>query len=391
MRVVILSKTFVAPPSQRMLEWLARRPAIDLTLITPPCWHGDDGGMHHFQPTYTAGYRVVTLPIARNGHYHLYTYRHLAATLDGIQPDLVHIDEEPYNLATFQATRLARRRGIPTVIVAWQNLARRYPPPFAWMERYAYRHAAAIIAGNAGAADVARRKGWRGPLHTFSVHGIDPADWPPRGCAPPAPDAPFTVGYVGRLVPEKGVDLLLHALVRMPDRVRLAVIGRGPVAAELRAMAADLGVGARVAWQDYVAPLELPQTMRTLDALALPSRTRPNWTEQFGRVLAEAMASGVPVIGAASGAIPDVIGDAGLLFSADDATALAGCIATLAGDPTRWRALAQRGRTRALAEFTYARIAARLANVYAGGRGATPAPPAVLREPCSLSADGEGR
>lgn len=364
MRVVILSKTFVAPPAQRLLEWLARQPGIDLTLVTPPCWRGDDGGLHPYQPTYTAGYRVVVLPIARNGRYHLYTYRRLAAALDDLQPDLLHIDEEPYNLATAQAVRLACQRGIPAVVVAWQNLMRCYPPPFAWLERYVYRHTAAIIAGNAGAADVVRDKGYRGPRHTFAVHGIDPADWPSRLPDPPAPDASFTVGYIGRLVPEKGVDLLLHALARLPERVRLVVIGRGPAAGALRALATDLDVAPRVTWQAYVPPLALPPAMRALDALALPSRTRPGWAEQFGRVLAEAMASGVPVIGAAIGAIPDVIGDAGLLFPDNDATALAGCIAALADDTARWRDLARRGRSRALTEFTHARIAARLADVY---------------------------
>ena len=147
--------------------------------------------------------------MALNGHYHLYYYPELRRILDEIQPDILHIDEEPYNTATFQALWLARERGIPAVVVAWQNLLRRYPPPFAWMEHWVYQHVAGLIAGNAGAASAVRSKGYRGPVHTFSLHGIDPAIWQPRDPTPPSADEPFTIGYVGRLVPEKGIDVLL--------------------------------------------------------------------------------------------------------------------------------------------------------------------------------------
>ncbi len=329
MRVVILSKTFVAAPAQRQLEWLARQPGLDLSLITPPEWHTDDGGVMPFAPTFTNGYQIEMLPIARNGRYHTYTYRHLGQALRRLAPDLMHIDEEPYNLATFQALWHAKRRGIPALVVAWQNLLRRYPPPFAWMERWVYAHAAGVIAGNAGAAEVARNKGYRGPLHIFSLHGIDPDLWQPRPPEPPAPDAPFTAGYVGRLVPEKGIDLVLHALARLPARIQLVVIGRGPALRDLQALAGDLGVAERVTWHPYIPALELPQAMRALDAFVLPSRTRPNWAEQFGRVLAEAMAGGVPIIGSASGEIPRVIGDAGMIVPEGDAPALAQAIAMM--------------------------------------------------------------
>lgn len=364
MHVVVLSKTFVAAPAQKLLEWLARQPGLRVTLLTPPAWRTDDGGVQTFEPIFTTGYRVITLSVARNGRYHTYAYRGLRATLDGLRPDMLHCDEEPYNLATFQAVRVAASLSIPAVVVTWQNLLRRYPPPFAWMEQWVYRHAAAIIAGNAGAAEVARAKGYRGPLHTFTLHGIDPACWPPRAPEPPAPDEPFSVGYIGRLVPEKGIDDLLAALARLPERIHLCIAGRGPLAEDLRHQAASLGIAERVAWHDHIPAQDIPTLMRRLDALALPSRTRPNWTEQFGRVLAEAMASGVPVIGSATGEIPHVIGDAGLTFPKGDIPALAHCISSLAEDPARWRDLAQRGRARALAHFTHADIAARLVNVY---------------------------
>jgi len=98
--------------------------------------------------------------------------------------------------------------------------------------------------------------------------------------------------------------------------------------------------------------------------LVVPSRTRPNWKEQFGRVIVEAMACGVPVIGSSSGAIPDVIGDAGLIVPEGDRAALAGALRGLMSDPDRRRDLAERGRARVLARYTQAQVAAQTVDVY---------------------------
>ena len=108
----------------------------------------------------------------------------------------------------------------------------------------------------------------------------------------------------------------------------------------------------------------MPAFYNTLDALVVPSRTLPHWKEQFGRVLVEAMACGVPVVGSNSGEIPYVIGDAGLVFPEDDAEALAGILWQLASDPQLRAELRQRGRARVLTHYTQQRIALATYGVY---------------------------
>src|SRR5262249_34312465 len=100
-------------------------------------------------------------------------------------------------------------------------------------------------------------------------------------------------------------------------------------------------------------------------ALALPSFGQPNWVEQFGRVLIEAMACGVPVVGSDSGEIPHVIGDAGLVVPEDDVSALRDALEALAADPARRAEYARRGRARVLERFTQEQVARRVAAVYA--------------------------
>ena len=116
--------------------------------------------------------------------------------------------------------------------------------------------------------------------------------------------------------------------------------------------------------EPWVASTAMPGWLRGLDVLVLPSRTRANWKEQFGRVLVEAMACGVPVIGAASGEIPHVIGDAGVVLAEDDVDGLTAALATLAGNPARRRALSDAGRERVLAHYTHARVATETIAVY---------------------------
>lgn len=103
---------------------------------------------------------------------------------------------------------------------------------------------------------------------------------------------------------------------------------------------------------------------RQFDALVLPSLTRPNWKEQFGRVLVEAMATGLAVIGSDSGAIPGVLGDAGLIVPEGDAEAITGALQRLYDEAGLRQALADKGRERVLQHFTHASVAQATVDVY---------------------------
>src|ERR671933_2077943 len=371
MRVLMISKALVVGAYQRKAEDLARLPGVSLVVAVPPYWRE---GRHRLEleRAYLAGYELVVLPMMLNGHYHVHFDRRLAALMDVVAPDVIHIDEGQYNVATFLALRAAVRRGIPALFFTWQNIAQRYPPPFSLMERYTFAHAAHAIAGNAAAADILRAKGYRGPLAVIPQFGVDPDLFAPRatqvpGCpqhGEPSRNPTFVIGFVGRLVAAKGLCVLLEALAGLDGAWELRVVGTGEARAQAEALAGRLGIAQHVVFMGQQPSTAMPAIMRQFDVLVGPSLTTPRWKEQFGRMLVEAMACGVPVIGATSGEIPNVIGDAGIVVPEGDSVALRTAIARLRDDPAQRRDLAERGRARVLALFTQQSVARRTHAAY---------------------------
>src|SRR5258706_14355035 len=211
MRVLMISKALVAGTSQRKLEELAKCPGVELTLVTPPYWQSDDGSKQVLERLYTTGYQMIVTPLALNGNFHLHYYPQLGKIMREVRPDVVHIDEEPYNFATFQAMFLAQQQKARALFFTWQNLYRNYPLPFRQMELYNYRHAATALAGNRAAADVFKSKRYTGSIHVIPQFGFDNQNYcRPEIPPPPAAEAPFHIGLICRLQEEKGLALIVE-------------------------------------------------------------------------------------------------------------------------------------------------------------------------------------
>jgi glycosyltransferase involved in cell wall biosynthesis len=360
-RVVMLSKALVVGSYQTKLEAIAAYDDVALTALVPPLWR-EGRRRTVLERAHLQGYDLRELPICLNGSFHAHFYPTLRRELRRLGPDLVHIDEEPYNLATYLAVRACRAEGARCLFFTWQNLLRRYPWPFGAMERSVYGGVDAAIAGNAAAVDVLRAKGYAGPATVIPQFGVDPGLFRPSGGRPPS--SRVVIGYAGRLVPEKGLWLLIEALEQLAGDWELRLIGQGPLEGALRDRVARSRLAQRVVFYGQAGSGEMPQRLAELDILALPSLTQANWAEQFGRVLVEAMACEVAVVGSDSGEIPQVIGDAGLVVREGDAMALRDGLQRLIDEPELRRSLGSRGRQRVLDHYTQARIAAETVAVY---------------------------
>ncbi len=171
------------------------------------------------------------------------------------------------------------------------------------------------------------------------------------------------VGFTGRLVPHKGVDTLLRALVQLPEDVVLLLVGRGPDLTDLTLLARRLGVADRVRFCPEVSDAELPEYLRAADLFAFPSTNR---LEGFGLAVAEALASGLPVVVADIPGVREIIepGVEGLLTEPLLADDLADSLRRLLDDPERRARMGRAARARAEARYGVASVTGALLELY---------------------------
>ena len=352
-KTLIISKALVRAAYQRKLLDLECL-GCEVRACVPESWI-EEGQEHFLEISPSARHLIHPLSIRFNGRFHLHHYPGLIQEIERFGPDVVFIDEEPYNLATFLATREATKLNIPAIFFTWQNLNHKLPLPFALMQRYVFNRSRVAIAGTNAAERVLRARGFHGHIVVTPQFGVDTEAFSPIN----RPDnRPFTVGYIGRLVHPKGVHLLIDAMAGVENRGwRLLIAGYGPARETLVQAAAKAGLGERCQFEPTLRSTDVPEWLRQLDAAVLPSVTAPRWKEQFGRTLIEAMACGVAVVGSDSGEIPSVVGDAGMIFPEKDVGALYTCLRKLAEEPKLRRDLAESGRQRVIDHFSNFKIA----------------------------------
>ena len=391
MRVLLISHTCQSrTEGQPKAHCLGQIPGIDLRVVVPRRWK-HYGAWREAEPALsdTFDYQPtrVRFPWVGPAQFYLHHYPDLSRIFREFQPDVIDLWEEPWSMVSWQACRLRRSLcpGARLITETEQNIDKRLPFPFEYFRRYTLARADFAVCRNSESAEILRRKGFAGPTEVVG-NGVDTDLFRPLDKARcrliVAPDwtSPelFVLGYAGRLVEEKGLADLVAALALSPPHVRLILVGDGPFAPALRAQAAAAGLEARVRFLSGRPLAELPQVMNALDAFVLPSRTTARWKEQFGRVIIEAQACGVPVLGSDSGAIPDVVGAGGIVFKERDPAALAAAVSHLASDRPRALAAGAAGQVHVRETYTWARVAARMGHIYArlaalpsaGGRSA---------------------
>jgi glycosyltransferase involved in cell wall biosynthesis len=305
---------------------------------------------------------VVPLRAYLTDRVHLFLYGRRLRSLLGEGWDLVHCWEEPFVLAGAQAAAWTPAR-VPFVFRTAQSLSKVYPPPFRWTERFVVRRASGwICSGTTVAENLATRPGYSDRPSALIPLGVDLSMFRPERAAGAAickqlgwePDGPPVVGFLGRFVPEKGIDLLTRALDQVKTPWRALFVGGGPQEDALRAWATTHKDRVRIC--SDVRHDDVPAYVNAMSVLAAPSQTTRRWKEQFGRMLIEGFASGIPVLGSDSGEIPHVLAGVGVVIPEADVAAWAEAIGGLLESPGRRAELGALGLARAREQFDWSVI-----------------------------------
>ena len=369
---------FYTSAYRRCADELGVQPEIDLTVLTVDGWIMNDRLSNTETLSENAPYSFIIGKALWKGKENRGFYiSGLRCAFHLSQPEIIFLMEEPFSLFALQILFLKNLYSPNSKIVffTWNNLSFSefdYRPSvwYRMVSRWTLdRFDGALTAnsdgitvlGNTGFAKPIEKIGYGVRTDRFIEHDNDRVE-KLRAEIGITPDQ-VIIGYVGRLLRMKGLDILLEAFASLDNpNLRLLIVGSGEYEQEFMEQAERLGIRDRIIHYPSVAHEDVPAYMQLINIFVLPSRRYRMWAEQFGRVLVEAMAAGAIVIGSDSGAIPEVIGNAGFVFRENNVVSLREALNNaLALDSNARSQLLSIGRERASKEYSWERFATQAA------------------------------
>ena len=369
-KILSIGHSYVLSVNRKLPNEIARLTdgKWDITTIAPSHLYADyrDYAIEK-QNVEMSNIEDISVFCKKNIHAMFYSPTKLGKVLDN-NWNLIHAWEEPYIIAGCQ---IAAQKKSQTKLVyrTAQSYNKKYPFPFNFVERYSMSQASGwICSGQLVANTLKERAGYQLPMkliplgvdldlfvpeRTFGASIRTNLDW----CDPSIP----VIGYLGRLVPEKGIRQLMQIFDRLSTPCRILFIGSGYLKSEIEDWSHQFPDRVRVVTN--ATHTDIPQYLNMMDILVAPSQTAPNWREQFGRMLIEAMACGVPVIGSDSGEIPYTIGRAGLVVEESNIDKWVEAIENLLDSPEKRKELALLGLER-VKHYSWENIARQYINFF---------------------------
>jgi L-malate glycosyltransferase len=374
LKLLVVGHTYITAFAQaKYVAMKALRKDFAVRLVVPPVVRHS---FSRYQPELALGLLPEELVVVRalggtNTTYILDPVA-LGALMRRFSPTHVHIEEDPHSAVGFETACLAATL-CPHAALSffiWDNLNRVPRFPLNVVKRALTQHGLKrvrlMICGNNDARELLTAKGYRGASEVIPQVGLDPAAAGDRDVAKPTSPSEWlpTIGYLGRLVEEKGIRNLLQALEPIRDlRWQLVMHGNGPLRNEIEKRWQP-ALGDRLICLDAIPHAAVHAVLTRTDIFVLPSYGIPTWKEQFGLTLAQAMLAGCACIGSSSGAIPEVLGGQGLVFPERDVPALGALLRALLSSPAERARLGSAARTYAMAHYTNRAIAGRYLSAF---------------------------
>ncbi len=368
MKLLVVDHHAVHSPNRALYRLLHKDPDIELTVVCPSS-SGEYGHNVSCDPE-PSSVAIMPARVLFSDRTHRMMYPGLARILRRTSPDVVYLNAEPEShlaLETLLIRSLLRLRcGI--VLTSWRNMdypSTGFPYRFEvlhrWTDKVLLHYADHFVVHSQTARRLFAKSGMN---RTSFIPPWVETQWISSGRPVFRPDERFVLGYVGRLVEEKGLRVLFSSLEMLPPPWHLLITGEGPLESWMRSEVTRRGWQNRVHFTGGLPRASMPDVFRSIDLLVVPSLSTPTWSEQFGRVLIEAMAAGVPVIGSDSGEIAAVIGDAGIVVPEGDAMTLTKEIGSVRDSASRRERLSILGAARVKNMFALEVVAPLYRNLF---------------------------
>lgn len=357
MRAVVVSHLYADPANRAKLRALAGL-GVTVTAVVPDHWTTGEGVSQSTGAGDDAGVQVTPVPVSgpsTDPARLQWNGAALRRVINDFRPDLVHVEEEPWSQPAALSLRAARRLGVPGVLSTAESLPRSYTLGQRFRRERSLRLAAGVIGSNNLALALAIKRRPTVPHLSLPHLGVTPPAPSPR-----APHTGLSIGFVGRLVPERGLDLLFRACMGLAGKWTVTVVGTGPSQEELEGLAQRLGIAARISWMGALPRAAVDEIWPQLDCVVLPSRTTQRWVMTVGRAAIHAMAHGVAVVGTDSGALRELVGHGGRIVPEEDVPSLTTALQELYADRSLCERLGAAGRRRVMEEFSDAALAGKM-------------------------------
>jgi glycosyltransferase involved in cell wall biosynthesis len=361
-KLLTIGHSYVVAQNRKLANEIAKagKDNWEVTVVAPSYMHGDLRSLA-IEPDSDAEYKLIPLNVYFSKYIHVMVYEQRLREILQQEWDLIHCWQEPYILAGGQIAWW-KNSHTPLVYRTAQSYDKKYIPPFNLIENYAMSKASGwICSGQLVKEALSHRQNYHKPMRLIPL-GVDISYFYPdrhsreqtRQLLGWDEKVPL-VGFLGRLVPEKGLDLLMNALNQLSTPWRALFVGTGSMEAKLKKWAEKFPDQVRICTK--VRHNEVPRYLNAMDILCAPSQTMPNWKEQFGRMIIEAFACAIPVIGSDSGEIPNVLDEAGMVVGEKDEEAWVKAIAKLLESPALRQELSLKGLEKAKSQYSWTIIA----------------------------------
>lgn len=380
MKVSIISHTYAAKKNQEKILALSKHRDLSIQLIIPAYFiERDTGNLLRSEDVGGGCYAVsIVRPLMVFGGGLRFPIRFSAGTtliynpwqlyraLKEFKPDIIHLEQEPWSLSALEVALMNKLIKAKLITSTQENVNRHYLAPFRWIYRYVLRNTDRIMACTQGANEILELRGYRN-VSVVTYLGLDPEIYKRKAASELRKSLgldKFVIGYMGRLVIEKGILDLLKACALLEGEFQILIVGSGPLREEILRLAAKPGLQNKVRHVPWVNYEHVSDYLCLMDVFVQPSRTTIWWKEQYNHTILEAMSCEVPIICSDSGENPRMFKGTGYIFREGDVEDLKEKIRVVMEDEELRALMAKNGREAVLQRYTHGKVAEGLNSFY---------------------------